>query len=98
MNASSDPGSDLLEVRGLTLPGVFAEVDLTVHAGEIVGLAGLVGAGRSEILETLYGARRAVTPALSTSYIPGFPARQFGPSDRRRRMPVCPGPLQPATR
>jgi ribose transport system ATP-binding protein len=52
-------GTPVLEVRDLALAGIFSGVDLTVHAGEIVGLAGLVGAGRSEILETVYGARRA---------------------------------------
>jgi ribose transport system ATP-binding protein len=49
----------VLQVRGLALAKTFADVSFDVHAGEIVGLAGLVGAGRSEILETVYGARRA---------------------------------------
>ena len=60
-------GEPVLEVRGLELTGVFSGVDFTVHAGEIVGLAGLVGAGRSEILETLYGARRASAGTVSVS-------------------------------
>jgi ribose transport system ATP-binding protein len=49
----------VLEVDGLSLPGSFADVSFTVRPGEVLGLAGLVGSGRSEILETVFGARRA---------------------------------------
>ncbi len=47
-----------LSIRALSAPGV-KEVDLDVRAGEIVGLAGLLGAGRAELLETIFGVRRA---------------------------------------
>ncbi len=48
----------LLRVRDLTRKGEFEGVSFDVRPGEVLGLAGLVGAGRSEILETLYGARK----------------------------------------
>src|SRR5215212_8919177 len=51
----------LLEVEDLGLQGSFADVNFTVRPGEIVGLAGLVGSGRSEIIETVFGARRATS-------------------------------------
>ncbi|WP_399891951.1 sugar ABC transporter ATP-binding protein [Streptomyces sp. BBFR51] len=51
----------VLSIRGLSREGEFAPLDLEVRPGEIVGLAGLVGSGRSEILETVYGARKAST-------------------------------------
>lgn len=48
-------GRPLLEVAGLTMPGVFRDIDLTVRSGEIVALAGLVGAGRSEVARAIFG-------------------------------------------
>ncbi|MGA9747951.1 MAG: sugar ABC transporter ATP-binding protein [Nocardioides sp.] len=60
-----DRGDVVLEVRDLAQAGTFSGVDLTVHAGEIVGLAGLVGAGRSEIVETIYGARRSTNGSVT---------------------------------
>jgi ribose transport system ATP-binding protein len=47
----------LLEVTGLSRHGEFDDVSFTVRPGEIVGIAGLGGSGRSELLETIYGAR-----------------------------------------
>ncbi|GAA5134506.1 sugar ABC transporter ATP-binding protein [Pseudonocardia adelaidensis] len=57
-------GDVVLEVEGLGRAGEFADVSFTVRAGEVVGLAGLVGSGRSEILETVYGARRATAGSV----------------------------------
>ncbi len=56
-------GEVVLSVRNLTLDGVFHEVSFDIRAGEILGLAGLVGSGRSNVAETLFG----VTPASSGS-------------------------------
>ncbi|HZO37310.1 MAG TPA: sugar ABC transporter ATP-binding protein [Solirubrobacteraceae bacterium] len=48
-------GKPTLEVRGLQAGRIDVPIDVTVHSGEIVGIAGLVGSGRSTLLEAVYG-------------------------------------------
>jgi ribose transport system ATP-binding protein len=63
----ADDAPVVLDVQQLALRGVFADVSFTVRRGEVVGLAGLVGSGRSEILETIYGARRATNGTVTAN-------------------------------
>ena len=51
----AEMGKELLRVENLSSPGKFSQVSFCVHAGEIVGFAGLVGSGRTEIAEALFG-------------------------------------------
>ena len=54
-------GDVVLKVENLTLDGVFHDISFELRAGEILGMAGLVGSGRSNVAETIFG----VTPATS---------------------------------
>jgi ribose transport system ATP-binding protein len=49
-------GDEILRVEGLTRLGVFEDVSFSVRTGEIVGIAGLVGAGRTEVVRAIFGA------------------------------------------
>ena len=87
-------GEVLLEVEGLTSHGVFSDVSFRVRAGEIVALAGLVGAGRSEVIRAVFGVDRydrgSVTVA-GTRLRPNRPAAAIAagmalvPEDRRQQ-------------
>jgi len=69
------------EVRGLELPGYFDDVSFAVRGGEILGLAGLVGAGRTEIAEAIFGIR---TPVAGTVVIDGVELRPSSPEEMVR--------------
>ena len=49
-------GDEVLRVEGLTRSPIFEDVSFTIHAGEILGLAGLVGSGRTKLCKALFGA------------------------------------------
>jgi rhamnose transport system ATP-binding protein len=74
----TEVGEPVLEVRNLWHKPLTRGVSMTVRAGEIVGLAGLVGSGRSELAQTIFG----ITPADSGEIIiNGKPARIKNPGD-----------------
>ena len=54
----AEPGRVVLKVDRLTREGVFTDVSFDVRSGEIVALAGLVGAGRSEVARAIFGIDR----------------------------------------
>jgi ribose transport system ATP-binding protein len=59
-----DDHEPVLEVSGLTSGPLVQDVTFTVHAGEIVGLAGLMGSGRTELARTLFGIDRATSGTI----------------------------------
>jgi len=67
----------LLQVRGLGLAGRFEGIDFEVHAGEIVGFFGLVGSGRSDVMDALFGMHRCTGSIL----MHGRPLRLRSPAD-----------------
>jgi ABC-type sugar transport system ATPase subunit len=75
------PGEERLRVERFSSPGKFSELAFTVRAGEVVGLAGLVGAGRSEIAQALFGLDPASEGAV---FINGQPAHIRSARDAMR--------------
>ena len=79
--AARPDAAPVLAVRDLRVEGYDACVSFTLHAGEILGLGGLVGAGRSEMLEAIFGLRPA-TGHLVLNGVP-LPLGRMGESIRR---------------
>ncbi|GAA1628546.1 sugar ABC transporter ATP-binding protein [Georgenia ruanii] len=65
------PGAaPVLEVAGLTLPGAFRDVSFTLRRGEILGLTGLLGSGRTEIAESLFGVHPYQSGTVTVDGVP----------------------------
>ncbi len=63
-------GDECLRVTALSSPQKFSNINLSVRAGEIVGIAGIVGAGRSEVVEAIFGLDPAATGSLTVKEKP----------------------------
>ena len=90
----TEPGRVVLKVERLTREGVFTDVSFEVRGGEIVALAGLVGAGRTEVARAIFGIDRWDAGSVEidgTSLPPGSPTKAMAagiglvPEDRRQQ-------------
>ncbi len=97
-----EPGEVILRVDGLTSRGMFHDISFEVRAGEVVGLAGLVGAGRSEVARAVFGVDRydSGTVQVGDRVLPvGDPRAAIAaglaliPEDRRRQGLLVDMPL-----
>jgi len=77
-NRKKDIGARVLDVTGYNHPTEFADIGFTLHRGEILGFYGLVGAGRSEFMQALFGITR---PAGGGVKIDGQPVTIQSPAD-----------------
>jgi simple sugar transport system ATP-binding protein len=74
----SADASALMQIRGLTKAGAFEGVDFTLHAGEVLGISGLLGSGRTALAKALFG---LVTPEAGTITLDARPVRRGDPVD-----------------
>jgi len=74
-------GQPMLTVEGLSRPGEYRDISFSVRQGEIVGLAGLIGAGRTEIARSLFGLTK---PAKGTVIVSGQRATIRNPRQAKR--------------
>jgi ABC-type sugar transport system ATPase subunit len=90
----AEPGAELLRVEGLSSPAGFSGVSFTLRAGEVLGLAGLVGAGRSQVAQAIFGLDARVSgrivvrgQVVDRTTPRGAIARGIGlvPEDRKRQ-------------
>jgi inositol transport system ATP-binding protein len=79
--AGAEPGPEILAVRGLRRAGEFSNIDLAVRQGEILGLAGLMGAGRTEVASAIFGLAPADAGEIR---VRGRPVRIASPRDALR--------------
>ncbi|HEY1864349.1 MAG TPA: ATP-binding cassette domain-containing protein, partial [Roseiarcus sp.] len=78
----SSPGPIVLEATGISRDGAFTDISFVVHAGEVVGLGGLVGSGRTEVARVLFGIDR---PTAGEIKVAGEPAAFSDPSEAMAR-------------
>jgi ABC-type sugar transport system ATPase subunit len=84
---TNSPGDVILKVKRLTRPGAFEDISFQLREGEILGIAGLVGSGRTEIARAIFGAdKSAGTVELHDTVL----AKRLPPSSRNIGIAMVP--------